>query len=181
MRSKVASKNHIIEVAEQIIQKDGVEGLKVRHISKETGIAVGTIYNYFSSQEELIEEVFVISWRKTKTRLEKIAASQDIPKNKLINFFNQLNIDVRNRRGLGDYVLSKILFKTSFKDTKYDFYDDIVSLIETILSESKKYINTPKEEINAIASLTLIGFLHFNHCDSYNYETYRRILIDKFI
>lgn len=181
MRSKVSSKDSIIEVAEKIFKQDGIEGLKVRNISKRTGIALGTIYNYFSSQEELIEEVFVLSWTKTIHRLEKITNSSLPTKEKLHDFFNQLNTDILDRKGIGDFVLSKILFVKSFENSKYEFFRDIASLLEEILKEAQINRNINKKALNTSSQLVLIGFFNFRRQSTEKFNSYKELIINKFI
>ena len=181
MRSKISSKDQIIEIAEKIIARDGVNGLKVRCLSKETGLAVGTIYNYFSSQEELIEEVFVLSWNKTNQRLTNIVNSNHSIEDKLTSFFDQLDTDIKARKGIGDYVLSKILFKKSFANSKFDFFDKVALLLEKIFIESPKYTYLTKEELKVSAQLALLGYLHFNHKDTLDIDIYKKVILDKFI
>lgn len=181
MRNKVSSKDRIISVAEEIIKRDGINELKVRRISKDTGIAVGTIYNYFSSQEELIEEVFIQSWNNTKIKLS-IIINKTIPtKEKLLQFLDQLGEDIIERRGVGEYVLSKILFKSTFANSRLDFFDSVAALIEKIFNESPKHTTTSKEELKTSAQLALIGYLHFNRKNNIDLEVYKKILLEKFI
>ena len=46
-----------IDVAEQCIAKHGMQGMNARHIAKEMGYAVGTLYQVFKSMDLLIFEV----------------------------------------------------------------------------------------------------------------------------
>jgi len=48
--------------------EDGVEGASLQSIAKRAGVAVGTIYNYFSDRQELFRELF------SKRRSEMLTA-----------------------------------------------------------------------------------------------------------
>jgi AcrR family transcriptional regulator len=180
MRSKVSSRDHIIEVAEEIFKQDGIEGLKVRNISLKTGIALGTIYNYFSSQEELVEEIFVLSWNKTKEKL-KIIAHKPLPIDEKIHaFFNKLNDDILARKDIGDYVLTKILFVSSFENSKYNVFKDISILLESILKESNNNEAVTVEKLDISSQLALLGFLYFRRQDKTKFDSYKELIINKF-
>ncbi|MBS9777819.1 MAG: TetR/AcrR family transcriptional regulator [Gammaproteobacteria bacterium] len=48
----------IISVATSLFVKYGVQGTSMALIAKKSGIATGSIYNYFDSKEKLINEIF---------------------------------------------------------------------------------------------------------------------------
>ena len=55
------TKNLIIKKSVLYFAKNGFHGTKISDLSKNIGIAQGSIYNYFESKEELFEEVYSIS------------------------------------------------------------------------------------------------------------------------
>ena len=67
MRNKISSKEAIIATGEKIIMEEGLAKCSIRRIAKELSLAVGTIYNYYPSREELLLQVFHVSWEKSFT------------------------------------------------------------------------------------------------------------------
>lgn len=55
------TKNLIIKKSILFFARNGFAGTKISDLSKHIGIAQGTIYIYFSSKEELYDEIFAIS------------------------------------------------------------------------------------------------------------------------
>ncbi len=53
-------KNKIIEVSRRLFNDVGFDKASTKMIAKETGIAEGTIFNYFSSKDEIFFEVFYL-------------------------------------------------------------------------------------------------------------------------
>ena len=51
-------KNKIISVSRKLFNEVGFDKTSTKSISKEAGIAEGTIFNYFSSKDEIFFEVF---------------------------------------------------------------------------------------------------------------------------
>ncbi|KEI91443.1 TetR/AcrR family transcriptional regulator [Clostridium botulinum] len=60
---------------------------------KNCNIAIGTFYNYFSSKDYLVREIFVSDWEKSIKIIEKIKLSDTTLKEKIYNFvcLNQNN------------------------------------------------------------------------------------------
>ena len=63
MNYSVTSKDLLLQAAKGIVQKDGMEKLNIRAISKECGISVGTVYNYFPSKADLIFAMVEDFWK----------------------------------------------------------------------------------------------------------------------
>nr|WP_278001320.1 TetR/AcrR family transcriptional regulator [Clostridium botulinum] len=61
----------------------GYEAVDMKLIAKESGVAVGTLYNYYSRKSELFLEVFIKSWEKTLSKLKE-ERNKDISKEKKI-------------------------------------------------------------------------------------------------
>jgi AcrR family transcriptional regulator len=57
-RLRLAVHESLLEAAERAIVEEGVEGASLLSIAKRAGVAVGTIYNYFSDRQELFRELF---------------------------------------------------------------------------------------------------------------------------
>ena len=53
-------KNKILEVSRRLFNDVGFDKASTKMIARETGIAEGTIFNYFSSKDEIFFEVFYI-------------------------------------------------------------------------------------------------------------------------
>lgn len=82
--SKENRKQFILDCAEQIILKHGLSALSLMSVSKKTKLAVGTIYIYFKSKEDIIAHLTIKSreillqkftehTNKKENALEKIA------------------------------------------------------------------------------------------------------------
>ena len=55
-------REQIIEVAKRQIEELGYENTTIRSVAKGCGIAVGTVYNYFSSKDMLIATFILSDW-----------------------------------------------------------------------------------------------------------------------
>ena len=66
-------KENAISVAREILLEEGIDGVTMRRIASECHIAVGTMYNYFSSKEYLIGCVVLEDWQKAYSAMDKHA------------------------------------------------------------------------------------------------------------
>lgn len=62
MNHRVTSKEIILEKALELAIKEGVDQLSIRKLSKACGIAIGSIYNYYSNKEALVEAMAESFW-----------------------------------------------------------------------------------------------------------------------
>lgn len=101
MRRKILSDKIIVKKAEKIIKEEGLEKCSMRRLSKELGIGVGTIFNYFESREVLLEAVFMSSWQKTLDLVDQTIENDLDTITSLKEIFTIITDDVMDRRGLG--------------------------------------------------------------------------------
>ncbi len=65
-------------VRTRLLTEDGVPApMTIRDISDECGIAVGTIYNYFDSKEDMVASVMLEDWKEMCSGLEKKLPKQE--------------------------------------------------------------------------------------------------------
>ena len=62
MNNALTSKEDILKASRELIRKKGLNSINMRSVADEANIAVGSIYNYFKSKEELTIAVIVSVW-----------------------------------------------------------------------------------------------------------------------
>ena len=88
-------KQLILSRAKEILYNEGFKKFSMRNLSKKCGIALGTIYNYYSTKEELIIEMMTDYWKENFYILEDIVNSDDTLYIKLNEIFNKLSIFIK--------------------------------------------------------------------------------------
>src|SRR5690348_9495250 len=56
-RRAIFGRESVIEAATQIVREDGLDALTIPHLGRRLGSAQGTIYRYFTSKDELLDEL----------------------------------------------------------------------------------------------------------------------------
>lgn len=64
MNKVVISKEDILAVSKEIVAKNGIQEINMRHVAKQSGVAVGSVYNYFPSKNDLMIAVIDAIWKE---------------------------------------------------------------------------------------------------------------------
>ena len=80
----------IIDKSEVLFITYTYEKVDMRKIAKESGIAVGTLYNYFPNKWDLYVESIKSSWVNTMEMLNEIVESDEENSNKLFLYIDKL-------------------------------------------------------------------------------------------
>ncbi len=65
------AKTKIISIAKNQLFKKGYTGLMLRDVADQCGMAVGTIYNYFSSKEILVASIMAEDWLSSLEKMKE--------------------------------------------------------------------------------------------------------------
>lgn len=64
MNKAATSKEELLETAREIAYREGIGKLSIRRLASESGVAIGTVYNYYPSKGDLITGVMEDFWRR---------------------------------------------------------------------------------------------------------------------
>ena len=70
-------KERIREAAIKVMAETGFFNTKTSSVAEEAGVAVGTIYNYFRSKDEILEYIFAVELKKRLTILNRLRESTE--------------------------------------------------------------------------------------------------------
>lgn len=146
MRNKVLTREKIIEVGEKIIKNESLEACSTRRLAKELNCALGTIYNYFSSRDAFLRQIFIHSWNKTFLKIEQLIGSDKTPDIKISEMFDVVNQDITHRNGIGDYILKTTCDKSKEEEDEISKY--VKKVIKILLKESSSIKECSEEVID---------------------------------
>ena len=69
----------LIDEARQQIKEAGYSALTIRSVAKACGVGVGTVYNYFSSKDELLATYMLEDWTRCIAAIEAVSTYSDQP------------------------------------------------------------------------------------------------------
>ena len=80
----------LIEEAKRQIEEAGYGAMTIRSVAAGCGVGVGTVYNYFSSKEELIAKHLLEDWLKCVTAIQAVSTYSDSPRPVTLCIYDQL-------------------------------------------------------------------------------------------
>lgn len=64
MNKVVTSKEDILSVSKEMVAANGIQAINMRSVAKQCGVAVGSVYNYFPSKNDLMIAVIDAIWKE---------------------------------------------------------------------------------------------------------------------
>lgn len=141
-------KEKILTNAMDLFNDFNYKDVTMNGIAKKTGIAVGTLYNYYPNKKELFVDVFKMSWEETFIKLDAIMDKNIAFREKLDSFIEVLYLETVNRKGLGRELLKIDAFKFTENGAfgiRKEMYKRMEDIIEGIKKEENISINTDYE------------------------------------
>ncbi len=72
-------REHLLACARELLAGEGPGALSIRAIAKSAGVATGTVYNYFSSKEDMLLALTEEYWQDTLSQLRQAVQCEDFP------------------------------------------------------------------------------------------------------
>ena len=80
----------LLEEARKQIEQAGYGAMTIRSVAKACGIGVGTVYNYFSSKEELVATHLLEDWTRCVSAIQAVSRYCDSPRPLMLCIYDQL-------------------------------------------------------------------------------------------
>ncbi len=116
----------------------GYEQVDMKMISKKSGIAVGTLYNYYKSKKLLYMDILEESWGTTFYKLDEINNLTIPPKEKMKNLITALYEDTETRNGLGKHFIVNSPFELTEDENFNNLKNNLLAKVKKIISSVSK-------------------------------------------
>lgn len=181
MRQKKVTKEEVLKKASQIIKEEGLEACTMRKLATALGIAVGTLYNYFSSHDQLLKEIFVVSWSETIQRLVLIEEEVTLPELKIQKMFRVLIEEVKNRRGLGQVVFKDNSMRADKNPEVQGLFESIEHSFQSVLGKCDKNHSLDEVSIAILSRLLLTSIIEFINRPELEMDKFQTEILCRFI
>jgi AcrR family transcriptional regulator len=174
-------KQLILNKSKEILYTEGYKKLSMRNIAKACNIAIGTIYNYYSTKKDLVIEMMTEYWEEYFCVVEKLINSNDNFYIKLNNIFNELSIFIKT--------FKEVWLKAEFYDTpdyitsgveKESIYiEKLIRKIEDILIKEASNKNSAihiKLDSYETAKFILMNFITMIRMPLFQYSSFECFL-----
>lgn len=138
----------------------------MKMISKKSGVAVGTLYNYYENKKQLYLSILKESWQNTFIKLQDITELTLSSEEKLRQFINTLYEEVESRNGLGKTLINTSIVELKNNKEIDDLKHTLTLIMENffhslnkveILNECSR-INTRLADSLLVSTLTMFEF-----------------------
>lgn len=148
----------ILNAALKTFVKRGYPDTKVAEIASEAGVAEGTLYNYFSSKEDLLLALFDEKWggiiAEIKSRINRLSD----PNSKLKAIFSQVVMMFRKNRQLAELFMVDIKQSSIFLNNyTINRIAEFLDIIEGVLEEGKSKGIYRKDLDTRVAKMVIFG------------------------
>jgi len=82
----------LAEEARRQIGESGFAAMTIRSVAKGCGVGVGTVYNYYSSKEELVATFMLCDWKKCVDAIQSCADHAQEPETVLRAIYEKLQL-----------------------------------------------------------------------------------------
>ncbi len=65
----------LLESARRMTDEEGIGAVNIRSLARRAGVATGTVYNYFSSKDEILLALTEEYWRQTLSEMKEVIAA----------------------------------------------------------------------------------------------------------
>lgn len=128
----------ILDTAIEVMAEEGYYFTKMSWIADRAGIAVGTIYNYFNSKEDVLEEIFAREFKKRLELLNELEASRDLSViNKVELFLVRHFEEIKRNPALGNILVREKEFPKK-EGSINNYLDKLPNAIESLLVKGKE-------------------------------------------
>ena len=128
-------KEKLIEEARRQILEEGYSAMTIRSVAKACGVGVGTVYNYFSSKEELVATFMLDDWKVCCGEIKTVADSSRDPETVLRCVYDQLIRFAREHRRVITDQAAVQSFQASFFHQHSILREQIAELLSGCLPE----------------------------------------------
>ncbi len=152
-------KDLIREAAVKVISREGFYNTKTSKIAEEAGVAVGTIYNYFNSKNEILEYIFKVEFEKRINYLKKMENKDYDVYKKLSLFVEDHFKEVKENLDTAQILVREKEFpKNSEFSSILNYLNKLPSLLEDMLKKAVKKGEIQCED-TAVAANFIFGGL----------------------
>jgi len=178
-------KQLILDNAKNILYSEGYSNLSIRNVAKASGLAVGTIYNYYPTKKDLVIEMMIEYWGECFKALEIILNSKTSLYDKLFKIFNELNMFIStfkevwlkaNKADNADNSNSGLEKENLHME---NHIEKLIRTIEELLIEESAKSNseiTIKMDTYELAKFIVMNFITMIQMQMFQYASFENIL-----
>jgi AcrR family transcriptional regulator len=171
----VNAKRAIFTAAKELLDSRGYAALSMREVAGRSGVALGTIYNYYANKQELVQDMMIVQWIVFSERQAAIASSQLGVYVRLYKLYKELGAFVGTFRQLWSMREACDLPKEPDKLTEY--LERVADCVEGILlQEARRGGIRLKRDAHELARFIVMNHMALIQMPVFRYELFEGFL-----
>ena len=138
-------KNQILLGALKVFKREGIEKTTMDQVANESGFGKATLYYYYSSKDEIFDDVMLMGWKNLWNCIENLIIKEEGPRLKFINIIKKVGEIVKNDKNLYGFLFTAPNFVSNPSERKWKTYQErLYAILESIIDEGikkKDFIN----------------------------------------
>jgi len=154
--------SRIMDSAKIIFRENGYVKSEIKQIASHSGVAVGTIYNYWPSKKKLFFDVSAEYWKFVFKKTDEIMKSGVNPRLKSMLFIKNMydHFEEQMSRKAGEIDLESVAFMVNMNGVREEIQIRIEILMKEIMKDESKSIDDEDfKRVIRIISLSIISFI----------------------
>ena len=132
-------KNQILLGALKVFKREGIEKTTMDQVANESGFGKATLYYYYSSKDEIFDDVMLMGWKKLWNGIENLIIKEEGPRLKFINIIKKVGEIVKNDKNLYGFLFTAPNFVNNPSERKWKTYQErLYAILESIIDEGIK-------------------------------------------
>jgi AcrR family transcriptional regulator len=129
----------IVETAVELAEQGGFEAVRLRDVASESGVALGTVYRYFRSKEDLLTAALEREVRQLRERMTRRPPEGATPLERVRSFFGSATRAVCRRPRLAKAVLRAVASgEPELARRVTRFHADVIAMVTQALRGSRE-------------------------------------------
>jgi len=108
-RSQAARRQRVVQAASKLAAEGGYDAVQMREVGTEAGVALGTIYRYFSSKDDLLAAVLVAWVEDLESRVTQRPPTGDLTSERVASVLRRAHRAMEKQPKLAEAVMTAMV------------------------------------------------------------------------
>lgn len=174
-------RQEILKQAKMIMVNEGYKGLNMRTVAKKCNFAVGTIYNYFPTKDDLLAQLMADYWEEYYGVLGKVDQEDLDLLSKLRKIYEQLELFLNTFLETWLKMNRDIHYQHSEKGfkRKEDFTEKLIIKLKIMIEKENnlgKKIIRSEVTTYELSRFIILNFLMMAQMKQFHYDSFEKII-----
>lgn len=150
----------ILSSSKMLFSQKGFYNTSISDIVRETRLPVGTIYTYFKSKDDIIQDIVKEGWEEFYSRLEHALRETGSPRERLRLLIDEFIPELLTDLDFITILLSEALGFTRIEEKIQKITDLVIELLSTLSTGSSGLEGLSRRDVESLLAIFFTGILN---------------------